>query len=338
MTGLFQYTLAISLPLVILWALYRVALASGRRFAVNRRILLGIYAVSYYLFPALRLCGAAGAPAPVGERTLVISAAGGWLLDHIATLAGIWAIGACAMLIFTLYECFRIYMVLRRCRKTEVAGSKVWISPDRNLAPFSFGRYIVLNETDFSRHSDIILAHELAHVSHHHIRDMLVAQLTVILCWYNPAAWLLRSELKMIHEYQADKAVISSGYDATAYQKFLVRSVASSLLPSIGNKIHYGAMKRRILMMNAGSGHNSRSIWRYALPLAGVIAAAFILDRPVAREVLASVGAESLQTHNVDVFIDGEEMPWEDLNSVPSGQIKSITVNKAHNRIDIYTK
>lgn len=335
---MFQYTLAISVPLIILWAVYRLALSSGTRLWANRMMLLSIYALSYYLFPAMRLFGSAGAAAPAGERALVISAAGSWVSAHLTTLAAVWAVGAGAMLLFTLYECFRIYTVVRRCRKTEVDGRTVWVSDDKKLTPFSFGRHVVINADDYARRSDMILAHELAHVSQHHTCDMLVAQFTVILCWYNPAAWLMRSELKMLHEYQADRAVLKSGYEATAYQKFLVHSAVSPILPTIGNKIHYGTLQRRISMMNAAPATGSHAMWRYALPLAGVIAAAFILNRPAVKEVFASVGAETLNTRKADVFVDGKEIPWDDLNSVPTHEIKSISIDKGRNRIDIYMK
>lgn len=57
----------------------------------------------------------------------------------------------------------------------------------------------------------------------------------LLLQWLNPAVWLLKRELRDIHEYQADKGVLNQGIDATKYQLLLVKKLsapASTLLPT----------------------------------------------------------------------------------------------------------
>lgn len=72
---------------------------------------------------------------------------------------------------------------------------------NRAVAPFNWGRYIVLSLKDYSDYPDEILTHELVHLRKHHSLDLIYAEVIVLLHWFNPAAWLLKRELQEIHEY-----------------------------------------------------------------------------------------------------------------------------------------
>ena len=56
-----------------------------------------------------------------------------------------------------------------------------------------------------------VMVHELRHLAAGHSTDIFIAQLYAILVWYNPVSWLMIDELKTVHEYEADEAVIDSG-------------------------------------------------------------------------------------------------------------------------------
>lgn len=55
-----------------------------------------------------------------------------------------------------------------------------------------------------------ILIHEQTHVRELHSLDIILVQLVILLCWFNPFSWLIRSEIRMNHEYLADKQVVTS--------------------------------------------------------------------------------------------------------------------------------
>ena len=63
--------------------------------------------------------------------------------------------------------------------------------------------------------------------------DLLIAQTVCIVNWFNPAAWLMRDELMLLHEYQADMAVIDRGLDRHGYQMLLIRKAAGARFPSL---------------------------------------------------------------------------------------------------------
>jgi len=74
--------------------------------------------------------------------------------------------------------------------------------------------------------------------------------------WFNPAAWLLKRELKDIHEYQADKGVLAQGIDATKYQLLLVKKAVGSSLYTLANSFNHSKIKKRITMMLKGKSNN----------------------------------------------------------------------------------
>lgn len=61
----------------------------------------------------------------------------------------------------------------------------------------------------------------------------------LLLQWLNPAVWLLKRELRDIHEYQADKGVLNQGIDATKYQLLLVKKAVGSSLYTLANSFNH---------------------------------------------------------------------------------------------------
>lgn len=86
------------------------------------------------------------------------------------------------------------------------------------VQPFTFLNKVVLSEKDFRENKDIVVAHEYAHIRHNHAVDLLFCELFTALHFFNPFMWLLRRDLKLVHEYQADEAVLKTGIDAQKYQ------------------------------------------------------------------------------------------------------------------------
>ena len=57
---------------------------------------------------------------------------------------------------------------------------------DTSMAPFSWMKYIVLSEDDYTEDGAAIIAHETAHIRLHHSWDLMAAHVFVILQWFNP--------------------------------------------------------------------------------------------------------------------------------------------------------
>lgn len=120
---------------------------------------------------------------------------------------------------------------------------------DGDVAPFSWFNNIVISRSDYESGRREILIHEMAHISHHHSLDILLCNVLLIFQWFNPAVWLLRRELRNIHEYEADEAVLASGANAAEYQLLLIRKAVGERLFSMANNLNHNSLKKRITMM-----------------------------------------------------------------------------------------
>ncbi|MBO5171452.1 MAG: M56 family metallopeptidase [Bacteroidaceae bacterium] len=118
-----------------------------------------------------------------------------------------------------------------------------------NFAPYSFFRHIVMSAKDYENSRHPILTHEQAHIRLGHSWDILLLESICTLQWFNPLVWMLARDLRAVHEYEADKAVLDLGIDATRYQQLLVIKAFGTRLQSVTNSLSHGSLKDRIIMM-----------------------------------------------------------------------------------------
>ena len=165
-----------------------------------------------------------------------------------------WA-GFIFCLMTTLLSFRKMFVLIRSGRKLQQGRYTLILVPSC-VSPFSWGRYIILSEEDYEKHPDEILTHEMMHLKSHHSIDLLFMECILWLHWFNPAIWLLKRELKDIHEYQADKGVLTQGVDATKYQLLLVKKAVGSSLYTLANSFNHSKIKKRITMMLKGKSNN----------------------------------------------------------------------------------
>ncbi|MEL7159235.1 MAG: M56 family metallopeptidase, partial [Bacteroidota bacterium] len=90
--------------------------------------------------------------------------------------------------------------------------------------PFSFANWIFLNPAKYDPDTYVqILEHEKLHVAQAHTLDKILAELVVILLWFNPFAWMMRTAITKNLEYLIDAEMLSAGTDARSYQLSLVQ-------------------------------------------------------------------------------------------------------------------
>jgi biopolymer transport protein ExbD len=165
-------------------------------------------------------------------------------------------------------------MATSRCIKRE-NGARLFVT-EREVVPFSWFGNIILSERDLSEGGDIIITHEQAHQRLYHSVDVLFMNLCCALQWFNPAAWLLRRDLRELHEYEADEAVLCSGVDAKEYQLLLIKKAVGNKSYSIANSLNHSTLKNRITMMfQKKSTPASRMRVLYVLPLVCLSLTAF---------------------------------------------------------------
>ena len=203
------------------------------------------------------------------------------------------------ILLFALrngYSLLKLGGLLKSGRKENLSkyidgGEKVTlIVHDRDIAPFSWMKCIVISEKDLDENGREILIHELAHIQNRHSWDLLVADICIFFQWFNPASWLLKQELQNIHEYEADETVIEKGVDAKQYQRLLSKKAVGTRLYSMANSFNHSKLKKRITMMlKEKSNPWAKLKYLYILPVAAIAVTAFA--RPEISETAEEISA-----------------------------------------------
>ncbi|MBR1903235.1 MAG: energy transducer TonB [Bacteroidaceae bacterium] len=171
------------------------------------------------------------------------------LLTWNDVLAGVYWTGLCIMLLYLVLQIIQTCMLIKGgLRHTDKYGNTVILKEDIK-SPFSIFHYIVMSVEDYENHRRNILTHEQEHIRMYHSYDLLLLQVVKVLQWFNPFVWFLENDLKALHEYQADEAVINQGIDAKQYQQLLVVKAVGNRLQPFANNLRRGSLKKRIIMM-----------------------------------------------------------------------------------------
>ena len=271
------YDLKVAVLLAVFYMFYRLMLARETFHRVNRIVLL-LTAVASYVLP---LCVITIHETVVMQRAAHV-AVGSFQVDMMneepATplwqiiLPILFIIGMMATLVHTLSSLFRIIRIIRHSEQyPQTDGTTICVTGNASLTPFSWMHYIVMNRSDYETGDAAILAHERGHIRLHHSWDLLFVDTLTALQWFNPAMWMLRSDLRAIHEYEADAAVLSQGINARQYQYLLITKAAGIGGYSLANGISHSTLKNRINMMLHTKSDRSRLLKLLALlPIVGI--------------------------------------------------------------------
>jgi len=121
----------------------------------------------------------------------------------------------------------------------------------RQVSPFSFLKYIVLNPNLHSKKDqENIIRHEQVHVSQMHSIDAILAQIICMIQWFNPLAWLYKVLVMENLEFIADKNMLKTGCDKQQYQLSLLDATLFNNSMVFANHFNKLLIKKRITMMN----------------------------------------------------------------------------------------
>lgn len=222
----------------------------------------------------------------------------------------IYVAGLVCMIVVFLFQIISLMIFMRGgLRHTDSKGNTVILKAGE-VASFSFFRFIVMSTEDYEKNRESILLHEQEHISLKHTFDLVLLQAAKMLQWFNPFVWMLGRDLKSIHEFEADKSVLSHGIDATKYQYLLVSKSAGPAAFAIINGFNHSQLKSRIIMLNKKKS-NPIAMGR-CLVLLPVVFAAFVFTAK-AKSVNANpvVTEETINQEPQDdvVFTVVEEQP-----------------------------
>ncbi|MBR5440307.1 MAG: TonB family protein [Prevotella sp.] len=329
MTTFLLYDLKVALLIAVFYMFYRLLAARETFHRLNRAVLLA----SVVLSLALPLCvvtvhrtvEVASMPQPMAS--VGVPEVGEIVADEpsntpATALAVVYLLGVAFCLARTSVHILSVRRLIARCREVpmpsyihdNVGGMRLFVAEDENVKPFSWMRSVVLSRKDYeddladgARGHSIVLAHECGHVACRHSVDMLFVDLIVALQWFNPVVWLLRQDLRIVHEYEADARVLSQGFNAYQYLSLLVQKAAGDAGYSVANGISLSSIvSKRVIMMT--KNQSSKYSWAKLLYIVPIVAIS------LAATAKTVVDYKVVETPETAVSDEGDKQPFIDVN------------------------
>ena len=170
-------------------------------------------------------------------------------INWVQVMMWVYLTGVAVMLMITLIQVINLVRLMHKGIQQKDEQGNTIILINGEIPPFSIFRFIVMSVKDYESGRQYILTHEQEHIRLGHSYDLLLMQVLKTIQWFNPFVWFISRDLKTIHEYEADQAVINQGIDAKQYQLFLVKKVVGNRLQPFTNNLNHGSLKKRIAMM-----------------------------------------------------------------------------------------
>jgi len=293
-----SYTLKSAFCLILFYPAYRLLLSRETFHRFNRIALLALLALSA-LLPLVTIGSALPTSSIATTMTLEFPTLQPQAMDAVQEVASttpttlswahallwIYLLGCIVYACHQLISFVRLGSLIRKAKRQPMpeyinikerrTHVRLYVH-DEELAPFSWMHLIVVSRRSLEESGRAILIHELAHIAHRHSWDLLLADVCLLFQWFNPTAWLLKQELRTLHEYEADDMVVQSGINARDYQTLLIKKAVGTRLYSMANNLNHSSLKKRITMMlKKQSNPWARLKYLSILPLAALSVAVF---------------------------------------------------------------
>ena len=250
------YIIKSAMALALLYTCTMPLLEKETFHRLNRILILGCLIMSFAV-PLVHFTGGTNPTVDMVRQAVQLPEV---LIDGDAKELSVWSwadimtciyiIGAVAIFTMTVVQTVRLTKQLRQCEHiTDNRGNTIVLT-DCATSPFCLFHYIVMSRDDYANNRNYILTHEQEHIRLGHSIDLIILQAATIIQWFNPFVWLIGKNLKAIHEFEVDEAVLNKGIDATQYQQFLVIKAVGNRLQPFANNLNKESLKRRIIMMN----------------------------------------------------------------------------------------
>lgn len=120
------------------------------------------------------------------------------------------------------------------------------------VSPFSFLRTIYIGSNMKGEERNMVIEHECSHIRHRHSEERLFMSAMQTIFWFNPFVWIFGRKLGEIQEFEADRDVLSEGYDVRLYRLTILKQLFG-YCPEISCGLKNSLTKRRFIMMTEKS-------------------------------------------------------------------------------------
>ncbi len=318
MTPFLLYIGRSSLYLALFYAFFLLVMRRTTFFRLNRILLLAGTVVCF-LLPLLRLRTVEVPLLMVGPLTEVASESdmGPSAASPFPYLEVLYWAGLLAVLGWTAVAMVRMYRTIRKGTVQRLEDGTKLVLLEGDIPSFSWGRTIVMSRKD-AEANPVILQHEKAHIQKKHTLDILLFTVVTLVHWFNPLVWITLSELKLLHEYEADDTVLDKGIDATQYQLLLVRKAVGDKRFTLANGFQHAKLKNRIdMMLKTPSSGWKRLSWLAILPF---LAGTMFLCNPVRAKVVSVDLPETILSETAALPDTTKTIPFASVEVKPAFQ------------------
>lgn len=247
----------------------------------------------------------------------------------------IYFIGVSILLINFFIQLAKILYTIIRYNK---GGSIVKLPFERS--PSSFFNYVFIGENTYNTKSfNHILTHEKIHSKQKHTIDILLAEILIIIQWFNPFAWFYRRALEGNLEFIVDNEMLNVVESKKEYQYNLLNLAVKNKPLSVVTNYNQSLIKTRITMMNTKKS-SLRQSWKYLLLIPFLFLSVFIFnpsalppsqhdERPSYLGVFISANStkEDLQRIQTELTSLDYSLKFSDLIWDENGFIEKITTH-----------
>ncbi|QIL38119.1 M56 family metallopeptidase [Pedobacter sp. HDW13] len=256
------YLLEANLYFVIFYGFYRLFLYHDTFYGLNRSYLI-FGSILAFLLPFFQL---GFLKAPVIEQITAASTTETVVSQVVMTenmpletyqpsiftidnaIIAIYSLVTIAFLFKMLFNLSKIISMRKLPSVKLDNGVKLIDLKDSKIA-FSFFNLLFLDPQLAEKNT--ILKHELVHIKQKHSLDVLLFEIIQIINWFNPIVYLVKKDIKLIHEYLADEETTKCDVEKYHYAMFLIQNSTGIQNLTLTNQIFNSSiLKKRISMLN----------------------------------------------------------------------------------------
>ncbi|MDT0686932.1 TonB-dependent receptor plug domain-containing protein [Autumnicola psychrophila] len=313
--------------LSIFFLFYQLLLEKETAFSLNRKFLVGGIFASFILpaiyftrkvFIEAPIVNAEFSPEMFPSTSLIQETQINWW-----NLAGIiYSVSAGLLLCQFAIRLFAILKLIKTHHFKKAEGFN-FIKINRITGPFSFFHYIIYNPASHSqRDLEFILQHERVHAAQLHSLDIILANLTTAILWFNPFSWWYKKTIEQNLEFLADRETVAAAGSRKAYQHALINVSVPEFQPALTNHFYQSFIKKRIVMLNKKQD-NKPKMWKISLILPVLMLFMFFFNVKTEAQILqkeenSSEKSSETQTLDSSTHEENKESPLYVLNGAPS--------------------
>lgn len=257
MNDVLMYFLKVNIAIALFFLFYRLVFYNDT-FWATRRFYLVFSILLSVIYPFISLSGWLEKQEPmqvimtnyVSMNEITVTTARPTILTMENVLLAAYALVSLVLLVRMGFQLGSVLRWKLKGKRQLLHGIPI-VAIDGDITPFSFFKSIFINPALHNeQETNQILAHEMTHARQRHSLDVLLSEMLTITCWMNPAAWLLKHEIRHNLEFLADNSVLQSGFDSKNYQYHLLQLSYQVPENQLVNKFNVSPLKKRITMMN----------------------------------------------------------------------------------------